>query len=307
VTGEDGSTTTVESWADGSVSRTVVTADGMIGVTVIDQQGNYREISATVTQAATLAAESNGQMVTLPVMAPLAETSESALAISISVPASAGSVKVEIPMEEVTAGSVAMVVQSDSTEKLVKTSQVTDKGISLTVTGDTTVKIVDNSKYFTDIPDTYWAKEEVDLVSSRELFNGTTSDTFTPDAPTTRAQLMTVLARLDDADTSGAALQKGMAWAVESGVSDGTDPNSSVTRQQLAVMLYRYANNPSASGSLESYPDAEKVSDYATEAMRWAVENGIITGRNDGSLDPTGLATRAQVAVMVSRYMAKTV
>jgi hypothetical protein len=303
VTGADGSTTTVETRSDGSVSRTVVTADGVTGVTVIDQHGNYQEASAVIPEAAAKAAD--GGTITLPVTVPLAETSGDALAVSISVPASAGPVKVELPVEDVSTGAVAMLVQPDSTEKLVKTSLITDSGVSLVITGDTTVKIVDNSKYFEDIPDRFWAKKEVDLVSSRELFNGTTADTFTPDAPTTRAQLMTVLARLDDADTTGAALQKGMAWAVESGISDGANPSGSITRQQLATMLYRYAGNPTTNGSLASYPDADKVSGYAREAMRWAVESGIITGRSDGTLDPTGLATRAQVAAIMSRYMAK--
>ena len=167
------------------------------------------------------------------------------------------------------------------------------------------MKVIDNSKKFVDVHGVdHWATDSIDFVTSRELFNGKTADTFAPNESTTRAQLMTVLARLDGADTSGAALEKGMAWAVEKGISDGTNPSGTITRQQLAAMLYRYAGSPAVDHEL-THPDAHKVSDYALDAMRWAVANGIITGKADGTLDPHGLATRAQVATMMARYCVK--
>ena len=160
-------------------------------------------------------------------------------------------------------------------------------------------------KQFKDVqPVNHWATESIDYVTSRGLFNGKTEDTFAPEEPTTRAQLMTVLARLDGADTTGAALEKGMAWAVANGISDGSNPNAPITRQQLAAMLYRYAGSPAVEGTL-NFPDAGSVSDYAKDAMLWATQNGIINGKTDGRLDPTGLATRAQVATMIARYCAK--
>jgi hypothetical protein len=164
-----------------------------------------------------------------------------------------------------------------------------------------TVKIIDNSKSFVDTP--AWAADSIAFVSSRELFNGTSADTFTPNSPTTRAQLMTVLARLDG--QTAQATSQGMAWAVEKGISDGSNPGGSILRQQLAVMLYRYAGSPATDGSIAAFPDAGNVSDYANAAMKWAVDNGIIGGTTDGRLNPTGLATRAQVAAMVARYVAK--
>ena len=115
---------------------------------------------------------------------------------------------------------------------------------------------------------------------------------------------MTVLARLDGADTTGAALDKGMSWAVEKGVSDGSNPNGTISRQQLAVMLYRYAGSPATQQTL-NYPDADKVDGYAEDAMKWAVENGIVGGMDDGTLNPQGPATRAQVAAMMARFCAK--
>ena len=168
-------------------------------------------------------------------------------------------------------------------------------------TGTTTGEL----KQFKDVqPVNHWATESIDYVTSRGLFNGKTEDTFAPEEATTRAQLMTVLARLDGADTTGAALEKGMAWAVANGISDGSNPNAPITRQQLAAMLYRYAGSPAVEGTL-NFPDAGSVSDYAKGAMLWATQNGIINGKTDGRLDPTGLATRAQVATMIARYCAK--
>lgn len=106
-----------------------------------------------------------------------------------------------------------------------------------------------------DVPGGCWAASSIDFVTSRGLFNGTGASTFAPGPGTARTQLMTALARLDGADTSGSALEKGMAWAVAQGISDGTDPGAQVTRQQLAVMLWRYAGSPAASQEL-SHGDA---------------------------------------------------
>ena len=180
--------------------------------------------------------------------------------------------------------------------------------MALVLDGSATVKIIDNTKVFQDVqPVDHWAEDAIAFVSSRELFNGKTADTFAPNDPTTRAQLMTVLARMDGADTTGAALEKGMEWAVETGVSDGTNPSGTITRQQLAAMLYRYAqqNGEGFEGQWAfrlDYPDADKVSDYAYEALCWCTMNGIVNGKADGTLDPNGLATRAQVAAMVQRF-----
>ena len=197
-----------------------------------------------------------------------------------------------------------------------KANKISYKGYTVTVTlreyttggsssGGSTGTTTGELKQFKDVqPVNHWATESIDYVTSRGLFNGKTEDTFAPEEATTRAQLMTVLARLDGADTTGAALEKGMAWAVANGISDGSNPNAPITRQQLAAMLYRYAGSPAVEGTL-NFSDAGSVSDYAKDAMLWATQNGIINGKTDGRLDPTGLATRAQVATMIARYCAK--
>lgn len=161
---------------------------------------------------------------------------------------------------------------------------------------------------FQDVPKTHWASEAVEFVAARGLFNGVSADTFAPDATTTRAQLMTVLARAAKADTTGDALTKGMEWAVANGISDGSDPSGSITREQLVTMLYRYAVKAGMDVSVGEntnilpYDDALQISEWAIPAMQWACGAGIINGTSASTLSPNGLATRAQVAAMMQRF-----
>ena len=115
--------------------------------------------------------------------------------------------------------------------------------------------------------------------------------------------LMTVLARYAGEDTTGGATwyEKGMNWAKAKGVSDGTNPEVNITREQLVTMLYRYVGSPKANGSLDSFSDAASVNSYAANAMQWAVANGIVNGLN-GKLNPQNNATRAQVAAILMRF-----
>ena len=156
---------------------------------------------------------------------------------------------------------------------------------------------------FTDVPMTHWAVGPVEYVVERNLFNGTSADSFSPDRTMTRQMLMTVLARMDGADTSETPYDKGMAWAVEKGISDGSDPTANISRQQMLTMLYRYIGSPAVEGDLSAFADADKIADYAVNPMVWAVENEIVTGKADGTLDPHGNATRAQVATILARFV----
>ena len=299
----DGTTTTVETQKDGTVTETVKTPEGTTGTVVTDKDGDITEIKAAVTSAAVSAAEKSGEAVTLPVEVPAAASTEAAPAVEITVPKASGSVKVEIPVEQVTPGTVAVIVKADGTEEIVKTSVLTEDGVALTLDDSATVKIIDNAKDFGDT-NGHWAEDAISFVSAREIFTGTSTTTFTPNAPMTRAQLMTVLASFDGQDTTGGSVwyEKGMEWAVANGVSDGSDPNGSITREQLATMLWRYAGSPVVEGGIDSFHDAGDVSGYAADAMRWAVEIGLISGVGDNTLDPQGNATRAQLAVILMNY-----
>lgn len=299
-----GNRTQVVENADGSSTTSMERTDGTASTTTVTESGQV-EASVTLSRDAVETAEADGQAAVLPMPSvPVTSDRSSAAAVTVELPAGITTSKVEIPVEDVTPGTVAVAVLPDGTEQVIRTTQSTENGLILTVEGEATVKIVDNSTDFTDVPGSHWAADAVAFVSARELFNGTSAQTFSPNAPTTRAQLMTVLARLDGADASGSnALQQGIAWAVESGISNGSDPGAAISRQQLVTMLYRYAGSPATEYVLD-YPDTAQVSAYATDAMRWAVENGIINGTSDGMLDPYGAATRSQMAAIVMRYYA---
>ena len=159
---------------------------------------------------------------------------------------------------------------------------------------------------FDDVKPTEWYADAVRCVVEKGLMSGTGTDAFSPDGTTTRGMLMTTLARYAGADTTGGAnwYEKGMAWAQSAGISDGRAPEAGITREQLVTMLYRYADVPKAGGTLDAFADADIVSAYAVDAMRWAAANGIVNGSH-GRLNPQGNATRAQVAAMLMRFCEK--
>ena len=223
---------------------------------------------------------------------------------SKSVEAVEGGVGVAIPVEKATSGTVLMLVTADGA-KIVQKSAVDGKTLKAVLGGSATVTVKDNSKVFGDVPAEHWAAEPVNFAASHELFQGTGDGAFSPAAPMSRAMLMTVLARLEGQETAGGETwySQAMAWAQEQGVSDGTAPDSGVTREQLAVMLYRYAGEPEAKGDTSKFADTASVSDWASDGMAWAVGAGLITGKDGGALDPAGQATRAEVATILQRLM----
>ena len=163
-------------------------------------------------------------------------------------------------------------------------------------------------KGYADVPADAWYADAVQYVTDQGVMgaaaNSASGSLFAPDKQLTRAMLWTILARMDGVDTSGGStwMEKGRAWAMAKVISDGTNPDGAVTREQLAAMLWRFAGEPSTNGSLDRFSDAAQVSAYARTAMTWAVEQGIVTGSN-GGLNPKGTATRAQVAAMLMRYL----
>ena len=167
---------------------------------------------------------------------------------------------------------------------------------------------VTEAQLFSDVPVNHWAAESIRLMVEKGLFNGTSDDAFSPNGTMTRAMLFTVLHRLsgeaENAEAGESWYSAAMEWAVAEEISDGSNPNGNITREQMAAMLYRYSGSPAVTGDLSSYTDAASVSAWASDAMKWAVSEGIITGLDGNRLDPNGYATRAQVAVMIDRMLA---
>lgn len=161
---------------------------------------------------------------------------------------------------------------------------------------------------FKDVPQNSWFASAVQYVTSNSLMNGTSTTAFSPSATMSRGMLMTVLARYAGESTEGGTVwyEKGMNWAKNKGISDGSAPNRNITREQLAAMLYRYAGEPDGAADLSAYADAGSVSAYAEKAVQWCVKNGILTGKTSSTLAPKATATRAECAAMLQRLASLT-
>ena len=159
---------------------------------------------------------------------------------------------------------------------------------------------------FKDVPRNSWFASAVQYVTSNSLMNGTSTTAFSPSATMSRGMLMTVLARYAGESTEGGTVwyEKGMNWAKNKGISDGSAPNRNITREQLAAMLYRYAGEPDGAADLSAYTDAGSVSTYAEKAVQWCVKNRILTGKTASTLAPKATATRAECAAMLQRFAA---
>ena len=162
---------------------------------------------------------------------------------------------------------------------------------------------------FGDLVATQWYHDGIHFCLDNGLMKGVTATTFAPNATTTRAMMMTILARMDGCDTEGGEkwYSVGQSWAITNEISDGTNPDAVITREQFATMLYRYAKSQGKGFvgtwmfNLEA-TDAADVSEFANEAIHWCVMKGILTGYADGTLLPGATLTRAEAATMIQRY-----
>lgn len=162
---------------------------------------------------------------------------------------------------------------------------------------------------FADVSAADWFCDDVKYVFESGLMTGTSDTAFSPGAPVTRGMVLTILARQDGIRTKRYEpwYAAGCEWAVLHGVSDGTNPEAPVTREQLAAMLYRFAKLKGydlTGGTLDAFADGAAASAYAREALGWAAAQTILTGAN-GRLDPQGAATRAQLAAILHRFLTK--
>ena len=192
----------------------------------------------------------------------------------------------------------------------------------LTVSTRIEVEFTDGKLPFTDVHETDWFYNDVLFVYEEGLFAGTSDTTFSPNAAMTRAMLVTVLYRLEGEPavsgrsgfsdvTFNSYYEDAVTWAADNGIVNGTSittfsPNANVTREQMAAILYRYAQhkkyNTAASSGLNGFTDHASVSGYAAASLEWAVAEKLVNG-SAGKLMPTGNATRAQVAAILHRFV----
>lgn len=173
---------------------------------------------------------------------------------------------------------------------------------------------------FTDISEGDWYFDAVRFVRENGLINGVGGNSFAPNASLSRAMFAQVLYNKAGRPSTisnnlfsdipdGAWFTDAVAWGAANSIVNGYNgqfrPDDPITREQLVLMLWRDEGQPTASNTLLNFADAAKVSDYALDAMRWAVEKGIIKGKGNGVLDPQGTATRAETAQILMNYLSK--
>lgn len=212
--------------------------------------------------------------------------------------------------------TVSTVKKSDTVYTFTMPASAVKVGVSYVKATETPSKTK-----FNDVSANDWFASAVDYVTGKGMMNGTADNTFSPKAHTTRGMVVTVLYRLENQPStsaasftdvaSGAYYANAVAWANANGIVSGYGsgkfgPNDKVTREQLAAILYRYAQykkyDVSGAKSLDGYTDAQSVSSYAVPALQWANAAGIVTGKSGSKLDPKGNATRAEVAAMLMRF-----
>lgn len=212
--------------------------------------------------------------------------------------------------------TVSTVKKSDTVYTFTMPASAVKVGVSYVKATETPSKTK-----FNDVSANDWFASAVDYVTGKGMMNGTADNTFSPKANTTRGMVVTVLYRLENQPStsaasftdvaSGAYYANAVAWANANGIVSGYGsgkfgPNDKVTREQLAAILYRYAQykkyDVSGAKSLDGYTDAQSVSSYAVPALQWANAVGVVTGKSGNKLDPKGNATRAEVAAMLMRF-----
>ncbi len=271
--------------------------------------------------------------VVLPAQALTALTGQGGNNVSVTVAADHGVVKVtfacgyesaslpgSIALRVPTTGNVAVRTLSDGSKDVIKKAVVRDGAVVAYVSGTTQLELETRQPTFSDTQ-SHWAKDAISFTAARELFNGTSATTFSPNATMTRSMLVTVLHRLEDTPAAEAAsfadvpagqwYTTAVDWANAKGIVQGTGtgfaPDGSITREQLATILYRYVGSLGLStgqkGSLSAFSDQGRVSTWAQDAVQWAVGTGLINGKSDGRLDPAGNATRAEVSTILQRLI----
>ncbi len=255
-----------------------------------------------------------------------AKRSGSILSLSITAEGSPvtdipGGITLIVPVEYAFPGTVAALVRPDGTREIIRKSIAADGSVIIPLRGSAVVEIMDNSKRFADVPAESWAADAAAFASARELFGGTGPDTFSPGAPMTRGMLAAVLHNLEGNPVQAASIRfsdvedgawyaAGIRWAAACGIVDGYSgglfgPGDTITREQLAVMLWRYAGRPAPTRLRLDFPDADQVSGWALDALCWAEELGILNGRGS-LLAPSGFATRAEAAQMLKNFLERT-
>lgn len=231
---------------------------------------------------------------------------------------------VDVVLETPSEGYVFLKKGTDGAYSVLPQTQVTENGIRLRVAESCQLLVCDKSISFPDVPQDNWAKSSVDYLTARGLMTGNLDGTFGLSDPIQRRTVAMMLWRLAGSpqvegvspfpDVTGGRYLTPVLWAYQNGIitgyKDGTfRPTETISRQHFAVMLHRYAKwtgvelPKQSNGKLTDFSDYDAMNPRMYEAMQWALERGLINGRSGGIYDPTGGTSRAQMAVILTRYL----
>lgn len=289
--------------ATGGTITTTTMHDGTQVVVKKDASGTVTSTAVEVSQEAVRNA--NGA----PVALPAAVVKDAS--IQVNLPESSSPFILSFPVEGANSATVVKTVDATGAQAVVALSAADAGNVVCELSGSATILATDAAKAFSDVEGS-WAKDDIDFASSRNLFRGIgDSNIYDPEGTMTRNMMFTVLARTAGVDTASAAGEDwaapGRAWAVESQVSNGEDGESLLTREQLVTMLFRYAQvlgcEQGNRADISAFSDAEDVSEWAEEAVQWAVDEGILQGVDGKLVDPQDFATRAQAAAFMHRFV----
>lgn len=268
--------------------------------------------SGKTTYKVTTSAVNNGGVNASP------SSAEKSAAITITLSPDKGYKLDKLTVTDGSGKTVSTVKKSDTVYTFTMPASAVKVGVSYVKATETP-----SETKFNDVSANDWFASAVDYVTGKGMMNGTADNTFSPKANTTRGMVVTVLYRLENQPStsaasftdvaSGAYYANAVAWANANGIVSGYGsgkfgPNDKVTREQLAAILYRYAQykkydvSVGEDTNILSYDDAQSISTYAIPAIQWACGAGVVTGKSGSKLDPKGNATRAEVAAMLMRF-----
>lgn len=295
-----GTMTETTVWPNGD--RKVITkeSNGTVTEIIIKKNGSKREtVSKPDGSSRTVSTDTQGVRVET-VTSPLGEVTA-----TVRLPDGVQQARVTVPFKNASASTVAYTVRINGTREVINTV-ITEAGLSFTAKSSMTVQLIDNKVVLRDVPGSHWAAEAIAFIASREWLLGTEKGIFAPDVSMSRAMLFTVLARVHGVETEGGEYwySKAKDWATASGISDGSVPEASMTREQLITVLHRYAGQPAASSNGKNFADSGEVSAWANDAIDWAVSAGILNGKPGNLLEPASVVSRAEVSAMIMRFIA---
>lgn len=316
----DGSTMTVVTDSQtGSAVTTIVREDDTLFQFKTSKRGKLLDALVDVSVKAARHSAETGEPIYVPLRSTVKLPEEQRLCFRVDLPNGVQEVWLEFPVEDILPGAVAVAVDEEDKQTVIRQTYLWEDSLVFPLDSDANILLVDKSRTFADVQEAdHWAGDAVEFTVAREIFQGVDDTHFAPDDTLTRAMVVTVLWRLIGApqvdhamtfeDVSpGTYYLDAVGWAFAQKLVSGYDaktfaPNDPITREQLAAILWRFAETPASFGAVLDHGDAGQVSEYAVPALLWATGERLFPVE-DGLLRPRDPATRAETAQLLMNFL----